>query len=133
MTPDSFNEQFMYRTLLLIGLGGFIGSTARHLCNLYFARFSNLSFPAGTFVVNITGCLLIGIIFGLSERNAWLSPEWRMFLATGICGGFTTFSTFSIENMRYLQDGNYLGFAAYAGGSVLLGLVATFAGFWLAK
>jgi CrcB protein len=86
------------------------------------------SFPFGTFTVNLIGCLLIGIIFGLSERTSWINDEWRIFLTVGFCGGFTTFSTFANENMALLRDGNFLHFTLYTGLSVFLGLAAVYFG-----
>lgn len=75
-------------------------------------------------IVNIAGCLLIGVIFGISERSDILSPEVRMFLTVGFCGGFTTFSAFAYENIAMLKDGNFLYFSLYTGLSVFLGLLA---------
>ena len=123
----------MIRILLLIGSGGLIGSVFRYLLSNYLTKAFPSAFPYGTFIVNILGCLLIGIIFGISEKYSWLTPEWRLFLATGICGGFTTFSAFAYENMKLLQEGNFLVFALYSIGSFALGLLAVFAGLTLAK
>lgn len=75
-------------------------------------------------IVNIAGCLLIGVIFGISERSDILSPEVRMFLTVGFCGGFTTFSAFAYENIAMLKDGNFLYFSLYTGLSVFFGLLA---------
>jgi len=81
--------------------------------------------------VNITGCFLIGLFYGLSERSDFLSPEMRMFLTVGFCGGFTTFSTFAGENFALLRDGNFYYFSLYTGLSVFLGLVAVYFGNFL--
>jgi fluoride exporter len=78
--------------------------------------------------VNIAGCLFIGILLGLSQKGDLLTPEWRIFLTVGFCGGFTTFSTFAAENLALLKDCNYLYFALYAGLSLFLGLLATYLG-----
>lgn len=121
------------KILVLIGVGGFIGSVARYLTTYYVLRFFPATFPYGTFAVNILGCLAIGIIYGLSERFSGFSLEWRLFLATGICGGYTTFSTFSYENMELLQRGEYKVFALYVIGSFALSLGAVFAGLSLTK
>ncbi|MGC3944376.1 MAG: fluoride efflux transporter CrcB [Chryseolinea sp.] len=121
------------KTVVLVGVGGFIGSIARYLTTLYFNKVVPPPFPFGTFVVNIIGCLLIGIFFGASERFNWLNSEWRIFLTTGICGGFTTFSAFAYENVRLLQSENYLTFAMYAAASFVVCLLATFGGIALAK
>jgi CrcB protein len=82
----------MSKQLLLVGFGGFIGSVGRYLLSGLITKGFPNSFPIGTFTVNVLGCLIIGVIYGISERFGWLTQEWRLFLATGICGGFTTFS-----------------------------------------
>ncbi len=118
----------MIKLLLIAGTGGFIGTVSRFLASRYFQNLFLTSFPFGTFIVNITGCLLIGIFYGLAEKGGILSPEWRMFLTVGFCGGFTTFSTFAGENIALLKDGNFFYFALYTGLSVFLGLMATYLG-----
>lgn len=123
----------MSRILFLIGTGGLIGSIARYLTATYFTKVFPSAFPYGTFVVNIVGCLITGIVFGLSERFSWLTPEWRFFIATGICGGFTTFSSFAYENIKLIQEGNFLVFAGYSIASFALGLFAVFIGLTLTK
>lgn len=115
------------RLLFIIGIGGFIGSVLRYLISLSIQNKILSVFPFGTLVVNIIGCLVIGIIFGLSERSN-LSSEWRLFLATGICGGFTTFSAFSIETFGMLREGQLMHAFTYICASVILGLIATFIG-----
>ena len=87
----------MKTNIFLIAIGGLLGSVARYLSVVYVTKLIPSQFPYGTFAVNIAGCLVIGIIYGLSLRYLWLTPEWRLLLATGFCGGFTTFSTFSYE------------------------------------
>ena len=123
----------MSRIIILIGLGGFIGSIARYLTTVYFTKHFPSSFPFGTLSVNIIGCFLIGIIYGLSERYSWLTPEWRFFLATGVCGGFTTFSAFALENFQLVKSGQYLTFIIYSGSSYVLGILAVFLGLILTK
>jgi CrcB protein len=118
----------MIKLLLIAGAGGFLGTVSRFLASRYFQNLFFSSFPFGTFFVNVTGCLLIGIFFGLSQKGDILSPEWRMFLTVGFCGGFTTFSTFASENIALLKDGNFFYFALYTGLSVFLGLMATYLG-----
>lgn len=122
----------MNRYVFLVGIGGLLGSIARYLSASFVIRIVSSAFPYGTFAVNIVGCLIIGVVFGLSERFDWL-PEWRVFLATGFCGGFTTFSSFAYENILLLQDRDYLTFAAYSGLSFILGLLATFIGLALTR
>jgi fluoride exporter len=118
----------MLKTLLLVGTGGFLGSISRFLASRYIQVTLPQAFPLGTFLVNISGCFLIGIIYGFSERSALLTPGWKMFLAVGFCGGFTTFSTFANENLALLRDGAFFYFVLYTGLSVLLGITATFLG-----
>ena len=118
----------MIRLLFLAGTGGFIGTVARFLASRYFQNLFLSAFPFGTFLVNITGCLLIGIFYGLSSKGDLLSPEMRIFLTVGFCGGFTTFSAFAGENISLLKDGNFFYFALYTSLSVFLGLMATYLG-----
>jgi fluoride exporter len=123
----------MIKTLLLIGSGGFLGSISRFLASRFMQNHFPSAFPIGTFVVNVTGCLIIGLIYGFSERSSLLTPGWKMFLAVGFCGGFTTFSTFANENLALLRDGDFFHFMLYTGLSVLLGIAATFSGVLITK
>lgn len=123
----------MNRTLLLIGLGGFLGSIARYRTAVLFTRLWPSTFPFGTFAANVVGCLLIGIVYGLWGRMGWLTPEWRLFLATGFCGGYTTFSSFTYENANLLQTGHYRTFFIYTAASVILGLAAVVLGTLITK
>jgi fluoride exporter len=120
------------RILCIIGLGGFIGSIARYSTTWWLARYS-AAFPYGTLAVNTLGCLVIGFVYGLSERFDWMTAEWRLFLVTGICGAYTTFSAFAIENLVFLQEGLYLRFALYSLGSFIAGLMTAFVGILLAR
>ena len=121
------------RFLLIIGIGGFIGTVARYLSQQLVYRFYPATFPLGTLSVNVLGCLLIGIFYSISERGNLLSPEWRLFLTTGLCGGYTTFSTFSYESVQLLNDGEYSYVVLYATASVVLGIFATILGVWITK
>ena len=123
----------MSKIFLLVGSGGFIGSVSRYWCHQLAHKYLPLAFPYGTFLINIAGSFLIGLVIGLSEKGGWLTPEWRFFLATGVCGGFTTFSTFSYESLVLLREGNCLNLGLYIVLSVVLGLGATFLGFALTK
>jgi CrcB protein len=91
------------KIVLLVGFGSFIGGMSRYLVTLFVQNKILSTFPYGTLAVNIIGCFLIGVIYGLSERGN-MNPEWRLFLATGIMGGFTTFSSFSNEKVSMLRD-----------------------------
>ena len=123
----------MFKTLLLVGSGGFLGSISRFLTSRFLQNNFPSAFPFGTFFVNVSGCLLIGIIYGFSERSSLLTPGWKMFLAVGFCGGFTTFSTFANENLALLRDGDFFHFSLYTGLSIFLGIAATFLGVIITK
>jgi CrcB protein len=118
---------------ILVILGGAIGSGSRYLLSTYITKTYPAAFPYGTFAVNIIGCLLIGIIYGTTERFQVASPQWRLFLATGLCGGFTTFSAFAYENFQLLQTGNYMTFTLNTLGSCVFGFAAVFLGILLTK
>jgi CrcB protein len=121
------------KMLLIVGLGGGLGSIARYVSQRAVALYLPVSFPYGTFFINILGSFLIGIIFGISEKSNILSPEIRLFLTMGFCGGFTTFSSFSLDSLMLIRDAQYLNFGLYAGLSVFLGLAATIAGIAIVK
>ena len=123
----------MIKNLLLVGLGGGIGSMLRYLVSLLINKYSFLTFPFATFVVNMSGCLLIGLLLGLSEKYSAFNSELRYLLVIGLCGGYTTFSTFSAENVQLLENGNYLIFGLYALGSVSVGLFALWLGYMISK
>jgi len=123
----------MNRSVLLIGLGGFIGSVSRYWVQQYFLRFVPVGFPLGTFLVNVAGCLLIGLFMGFFERYTDASASWRLFLTTGFCGGFTTFSTFAYESVTLARTSELLLLAMYAAGSLLVGMLAAFLGLWAAR
>ena len=118
----------MIRLLFIIGSGSFIGGIARFLISRYVQNQALSAFPYGTFLVNVAGCFLIGIFYGLSERGNLMNAELRMFLTVGFCGGFTTFSAFANENISLLREGDFFYFALYTSLSVFLGLMATYIG-----
>jgi len=121
------------RVIILIALGGGLGSVFRYLTAQFVNRFFQLYFPYATFITNILGCFLIGLFLGLLEKNDVTHPNLKFFLITGFCGGYTTFSTFSSENISLLQA-NQIGTAfLYIGLSVVLGLAATWAGLMMTK
>jgi len=118
----------MVKSLMIAGMGGFIGTVFRFAISRYIQINTPTVFPWGTFIVNILGSLLIGLIFGLTEKGNWLSPEFRIFLTVGICGGFTTFSALTDDAFLLLQSREWLRFIVYASLSFTLGLVAVYTG-----
>ena len=121
------------RQLLLVGIGGFIGSIARFLVQKLNLNWHVLSLPMGTLTVNILGSLLIGFIIGVSGKSEIISPGLRLFLMVGICGGFTTFSSFTAENMTLMQNGQFAMVLIYTGLSILLGFLAVYLGYILSN
>lgn len=121
------------KNILLIGLGGGLGSIARYLCQRGFAILYPHSFPVGTFIVNIVGCLLIGIFWGMSFRSYISNESWKLFLMTGLCGGYTTFSAFTLEGVGLLKEQKTGVFFLYVVASVMVGLAATYGGMKLVR
>lgn len=121
------------KAILLVGLGGGIGSILRYLTSLLVSKQVSSVFPWGTFAVNIIGCLLAGIILGVLERQQVLNSDLKILLITGFCGGYTTFSAFSIENIHLLQNGHPLTALLYILISILLGIIAVWAGMTFIK
>ena len=120
------------KLILAIGTGSFIGGVFRYLLSLMIQSKTATQFPLGTLTVNIIGCFFIGIVMGFFDKGQ-ISHEWKLFLATGILGGFTTFSAFSIETFTLFREG-HTGYALlYVLISVLLGLLATYIGYLIAK
>ena len=111
----------MIKNILLVGLGGGGGSILRYLCQKWIYQVYPHPFPWGTFAVNIAGCFLIGVLFAMAEKTSVLTPEWRLLLTTGFCGGFTTFSTFAYENMTLLRTGDIVYFLLYTLFSIIRG------------
>ncbi|GAB1857296.1 fluoride efflux transporter CrcB [Flavobacteriaceae bacterium MHTCC 0001] len=120
------------KQLLLVFLGGGLGSVLRFIIGKLLNNTQN-GIPYGTFAANILGSLLIGIILGLAAKNDTLSQNQTLLLATGFCGGFTTFSTFAYENHIFLKSGDFISFAIYSVASFVLGFLAVFLGMYLVK
>jgi CrcB protein len=114
--------------VLLVALGGGIGSAARYLVGGWFASRFGPVFPYGTFFINVTGSFIIGFFLAFAGDRLSLSPYWRLFFAVGFVGGYTTFSTFEYESIRMLQDRELLLCALYMIGSVVTGAFAAIAG-----
>lgn len=120
------------KQLILVFIGGGTGSVLRYIIGKFLNN-SETGIPYGTFTANILGSLLIGIILGLAAKNETLSQNHTLLLATGFCGGFTTFSTFAYENHIFLKSGDFTSFAFYTIASFILGFLAVFAGIYLIK
>lgn len=120
------------KNLILVFLGGGFGSVLRFVIGKWLNSSEN-GIPYGTFAANIIGSFLIGIILGLAAKNETLSQSQTLLLATGFCGGFTTFSTFAYENHAFLKAGDFTGFAIYTIASFVIGFLAVFFGMYLAK
>lgn len=123
----------MWANLLWVMAGSAVGGGCRYLLSNVITEHSAGCFPWGTFVVNIVGCFLIGILFGLIERGVDISPELRALLITGFCGGFTTFSTFAHENYLLFSDSRFWIVFVYAVASFAVGLLLAHAGHALAR
>ena len=120
------------KIILAVGIGSCIGGILRYLLSQFIQTKFLSTFPFGTLSVNLIGCFLIGLIFGFSERS-YISVEWRLFLVPGFLGGFTTFSSFSNETIALIRDGQSWLALSYVAASVLIGLIATFAGISIIK
>lgn len=123
----------MIRNIFIIGAGGFLGTVSRFLTSKYIQVYFPSSFPLGTFIINVLGCFLIGLFYGFSEKSNVVTPELRMFLTVGFCGGFTTFSTFANENLTLLRDAEFFYSLLYVGLSIFLGILAVYLGNLLTK
>lgn len=123
----------MIRTLVLIALGGGIGSIFRYLTSVIVQKYYASIFPLATLITNVLGCFLIGLIVGLLEKNQMTNSDLKWFLITGFCGGYTTFSAFGYENISLMQS-NHSGLAfVYIGVSIITGLFAVWLGLFLTK
>ncbi|APA65174.1 fluoride efflux transporter CrcB [Maribacter sp. 1_2014MBL_MicDiv] len=120
------------KQFILVFLGGGFGSILRYIISKNLnAYYSN--FYLGTFLVNVIGCLIIGILIGLSLKNNYISENQTLLLATGFCGGFTTFSTFALESNILLKESPLLQTSLYMGLSVVIGVLAISLGLWICK
>ena len=122
----------LIKTILAVGTGSFLGGTARYLISLAMKGISK-GFPWATLVVNLVGCFLIGLLWGVCSTNGTESSNWALFLTVGLCGGFTTFSTFSKEALVMLQGGSVWGFAGYVAISVIAGIALVALGYFLVR
>ncbi len=123
----------MLRTILLVGSGGFIGSVMRYLVQYYMEKNLVSTFPWGTLIANVAGSFIIGMVFALAEKGNLMSAEWRIFLAVGICGGFTTFSSFAYNNFTMINDKAWGSLLLNVGGNLFLGILAVYLGIILIR
>ena len=123
----------MIKNILLVGLGGGIGSIARYLLQKWFTVNYMQAFPWGTFIINFVGCFLIGIFWKLSFKSFDNGESWKLFLMTGLCGGFTTFSAFTLESIGLIKEQKLALFLSYVAASIVIGLLATYLGIRMTK
>lgn len=123
----------MIKMMLIAGVGGFIGTSLRFLTGKFCHLIVVSTFPLGTFVVNVVGSFIIGVLFGLVEKGNLISPTMNVLLITGFCGGFTTFSTFADDIYMLISQKHWLTLGVYAPLSVVLGVLMVMAGRMLIK
>lgn len=123
----------MLKQIVLVGMGGGTGSIFRYLTSVLTSRYYANVFPMATFTANLIGCFLIGLFIGYIDRNHTLSPDYRFLLVTGFCGGYTTFSSFALENFNLFHSQNYFTLAAYILLSVVMGYIAVALGMYISK
>lgn len=129
----SETQSIMLKSIIIVFLGGGIGSAFRYLASVFTQKYIQQSFPWATFFVNILGCLIVGILAGLIIKQQLTNPDLRLLFITGFCGGFTTFSAFALENIKLFQSGNSLLALLYIALSVLLGILAVWSGMMIVK
>lgn len=123
----------MVKSILLVGLGGGLGSIFRYLTAVFSEKYLQILFPLGTFFVNIIGCFLIGLLMGFLGQNVTENQNVKLLFISGFCGGYTTFSTFAYENIAMLQNNNYRGALFYIALSVVSGVFAVWLGIKVAQ
>lgn len=123
----------MIKTLFFVALGGALGSSLRYILSVRIAEIVGVKYPFGTQFVNILGCTLLGLIIAIYDNDLLHSGNLKLFLTVGFCGGFTTFSTFALENVQLLKNGDFLGFFVYSLSSVILGMATLTAAYQVVK
>ena len=123
----------MIKSLLIVGIGSFVGGALRYGISVLMRELCCKGFPWGTLAVNLLGCFTIGAIFALFGKYSSTDNGWCLLLTTGVCGGFTTFSTFANESLQMVQNGNIGSFVGYVATSLIVGLALTALGYWIVK
>ncbi len=123
----------MLKPLLIVGAGSFIGGAMRYLISTLMKNVFGQGFPWGTLSVNLLGCFFFGVVFAVFSKNSSADNTLYLLLTTGVCGGFTTFSTFANESVQMLQHGNISGFIGYVATSVIAGFLLLALGYWIVK
>lgn len=122
----------MYKTILIVGTGGFIGSVMRYLLQVFIENKLLSTFPLATLIANITGSFIIGVVFALAEKSM-MNSDWRIFMSVGICGGFTTFSAFAFNNFNMIKEHTWNQLFLNIGGTMILGILAVYLGIILVR
>ena len=122
----------LLKSILAVGAGSFLGGAGRYLVSLAMKGVGK-GFPWAILTVNLVGCFLIGLLWGVFSKNGTEGSNWALFLTVGVCGGFTTFSTFSKEALMMLQGGNLWGFVGYIALSVVIGIALVALGYFLVR
>ena len=123
----------MLKSLLIVGIGSFFGGALRYGISTWTKGICTSGFPWGTWIVNLLGCFVFGVIFAFFNKQSTVSHPWCLLLTRGFCGGFTTFSTFANESMQMLQNGNTVSFIGYVATSIIGGIAFIGWGYWLIK
>ncbi|WP_392566890.1 fluoride efflux transporter CrcB [Utexia brackfieldae] len=119
--------------LIMVALGGAVGSILRYLTSVWAVQYLGSAFPYGTLIVNVIGSFFIGLVLAMLETNILVSPHWRPLIMVGILGGFTTFSSFSLDTLNLLIQAQYLKAGLYLLLNVVLGLIAVSIGYFMLK